>query len=97
MGYLSPPNVGDLTGPLDMSSGDLARLVEMALAEDLGQGDLTTSVTVPKAMRACGTFRSRTWWWRGYPWRRWRFKFSRPRREWSRVLEDGKDVAAEIC
>jgi nicotinate-nucleotide pyrophosphorylase (carboxylating) len=78
-----------------MSSGDLRALVEMALAEDLGQGDLTTSVTVPKAMRACGTFRSKqNLVVAGLPLAAMVFQVLDPAVEWSPVLEDGKDVVA---
>ena len=51
--------MGDFSSLLDLSSGELRTLVEMAIDEDLGQGDLTTSLTVPVGLRACGTFRSK--------------------------------------
>src|SRR5208337_1090849 len=95
MGYLSPPTMGDLSGPLDLSSGELRALVEMALAEDLGQGDLTTSVTVPAEMRACGTFRSKqSLVVAGLPVAAMVFLVLKPTVEWNPVLEDGSDVAA---
>jgi nicotinate-nucleotide pyrophosphorylase (carboxylating) len=37
----------------------LRALVDQALAEDLGQGDLTTRVTIPEGMKAQGTFQSK--------------------------------------
>ena len=95
MGYLSPLTSGDLSGPLDLSSGELRALVEMALAEDLGQGDLTTSVTVPVEMRACGTFRSKqSLVVAGLPVAAMVFLILKPTVEWNPALEDGSDVAA---
>ena len=95
MGYLSPPTIGDLSRPLDLSSGELRALVEMALAEDLGQGDLTTSVTVPPGMRACGTFRSKqNLVVAGLPVAAMVFQVLKPTAEWNPALEDGTDVAA---
>jgi nicotinate-nucleotide pyrophosphorylase (carboxylating) len=84
----------DLSGPLDLSSGELRALVEMALAEDLGQGDLTTSVTVPAEMNACGTFRSKqSLVVAGLPVAAMVFQVLKPTVEWSPALEDGTDVA----
>ena len=95
MGYLSPLTIDDLSGPLDLSSGELRALVEMALAEDLGQGDLTTSVTVPAGMRACGTFRSKqSLVVAGLPVAAMVFLVLKPTVEWNPALEDGSDVAA---
>ncbi|MGD0456677.1 MAG: carboxylating nicotinate-nucleotide diphosphorylase [Terriglobia bacterium] len=87
--------IGDLSGPLDLSSGELRALVDMALAEDLGQGDLTTSVTVPAGMRACGTFRSKqSLVVAGLPVAAMVFLVLKPTVEWNPALEDGSDVAA---
>jgi nicotinate-nucleotide pyrophosphorylase (carboxylating) len=84
----------DLSGPLGLSSGDLRALVEMALAEDLGQGDLTTSVTVPAGMSACGTFRSKqSLVVAGLPVAAMVFQVLAPPAEWNPALEDGADVA----
>jgi len=95
LGYLSPPTIGDLSGPLDLSSGELRALVEMALAEDLGQGDLTTTVTVPQGMRACGTFRSKqNLVVAGLPVAAMVFQVLDPSVKWSPALEDGTDVVA---
>jgi len=86
--------MGDLSGSLDLSSGELRALVEMALAEDLGQGDLTTSVTVPVGMRACGTFRSKqNFVVAGLPVAAMVFQVLKPTVEWDPVLEDGREVA----
>lgn len=41
---------------LGLSSEELKLIAERALAEDLGQGDLTTRLTVPENARAAGTF-----------------------------------------
>ena len=58
-GYLSPPAADESSEALDFSSEALRDLVFHALAEDLGQGDLTTRVTIPGAMQARGTFNSK--------------------------------------
>jgi nicotinate-nucleotide pyrophosphorylase (carboxylating) len=79
---------------LDLSSGELRALVEMALAEDLGQGDLTTSVTVPVGMEACGTFRSKqNLVVAGLPVAAMVFQVLKPTVEWNPALEDGTEVA----
>jgi nicotinate-nucleotide pyrophosphorylase (carboxylating) len=67
----------------------------MALAEDLGQGDLTTSVTVPAGMQACGTFRSKqSLVVAGLPVAAIVFQVLKPTVEWNPALEDGTEVAA---
>lgn len=43
------------TFPLGISSQDLHALVERALAEDLGRGDITSQLTVAENLKACGT------------------------------------------
>ena len=58
-GYLSPPAADESSESLDFFSEEFASLVFHALAEDLGQGDLTTRVTLPGAMQARGTFNSK--------------------------------------
>jgi len=93
MGYLSPLTMSNPSGPLDLSSGELRALVERALAEDLGQGDLTTSVTVPADMMACGTFRSKqNLVVAGLPVASMVFQVLKPTVEWNPVLEDGAEV-----
>jgi len=95
VGYLSPLTIGDLSGPPDLSSGELRALVEMALAEDLGQGDLTTSVTVPAGMKARGTFRSKhNLVVAGLPVAAMVFQVLDPSVKWNPALEDGTDVVA---
>jgi nicotinate-nucleotide pyrophosphorylase (carboxylating) len=95
MGYLSPPTLGDLTGPLGLSSGELRALVEMALAEDLGQGDLTTALTVPPGLSACGTFRSKqNLVVAGLPVAAMVFQVLAPAAKWNAALEDGTEVVA---
>ncbi len=42
--------------PLRLSAEELRALVKRALAEDLGEGDITTRLTVPEGKRARGTF-----------------------------------------
>jgi nicotinate-nucleotide pyrophosphorylase (carboxylating) len=41
---------------LGLSPGELRELIERALKEDLGSGDLTTRLTVPEGQKARGTF-----------------------------------------
>jgi nicotinate-nucleotide pyrophosphorylase (carboxylating) len=86
--------MSDMTGPLDLSSGELRALVEMALAEDLGQGDLTTSVTIPPDMKACGSFRSKqNLVVAGLPVAAIVFQVLKPNVEWNPAIEDGTEVA----
>ena len=93
-GYLSPPAADESSESLDFSSEELRDLVFHALAEDLGQGDLTTRVTVPRATRAQGTFNSKQ---RlvvaGLPIARKVFEILDPSLEWLGGVEDGAEVA----
>jgi nicotinate-nucleotide pyrophosphorylase (carboxylating) len=93
MGYLSPLTMSNPSGPLGLAPEELRALVERALAEDLGQGDLTTSVTVPPGMRACGTFRSKqNLVVAGLPVAAMVFQVLKPTVEWNPALEDGAEV-----
>lgn len=95
MGYLSPLTAGHTSEPLGLSSEELRGLVEKALAEDLGQGDLTTRVTLPEGMRACGTFRSKqNLVVAGLPVAAMVFQTLDSSVEWNPALEDGTDVIA---
>jgi len=94
MGYLNPASTASLSDPLDLSSAELRDLVERALAEDLGQGDLTTSVTVPPETLACGTFRSKqTLVVAGLPVAAMVFQVLRPPAGWIPLVDDGTEVA----
>jgi nicotinate-nucleotide pyrophosphorylase (carboxylating) len=85
----------DLSEPLGISSEELRSIVDNALAEDLGQGDLTTSVTVPAGMQACGTFRSKqNLVVAGLPVVAMVFQVLKPSVEWNPAVEDGTAVAA---
>jgi len=42
-------------GTVQLSEGDIGDIVERALAEDLGAGDVTTELLVSSDMRACGS------------------------------------------
>jgi nicotinate-nucleotide pyrophosphorylase (carboxylating) len=42
--------------PLGLSAAELYSLVERALAEDVGQGDITTRLTIPEGQQARGAF-----------------------------------------
>jgi len=59
MGYLSPLAADESPEQTDFASEELRGLIFHALAEDLGQGDITTRVTLPKGMKGRGTFRSK--------------------------------------
>ena len=59
MGYLSPLAADDSSEKTDFASEELRGLIFHALAEDLGQGDITTRVTLPKGMKGRGAFRSK--------------------------------------
>ena len=93
-GYLSPPASDESAESLDFSSEELRDLVFHALAEDLGQGDLTTRVTLAGAIQASGTFNSKQ---RlvvaGLPVARMVFEVLDPSLEWKGGVEDGTEVA----
>ncbi len=92
-GYLSPPAADASSDSLDFSSEELRDLVFHALAEDLGQGDLTTRVTIPEAMQANGTFNSKQ---RlvvaGLPIARKVFEILDSSLEWQGGIEEGTEV-----
>ncbi len=92
-GYLSPPTADESSEALDFSSEELRGLIFHALAEDLGQGDLTTRVTIPDGVKARGTFQSKQ---RlvvaGLPIAQKVFEILDPSIEWSGVVEDGTEV-----
>lgn len=93
-GYLSPLAADDSAESLDFYSEELRDLVFHALAEDLGQGDLTTQVTLPGEMRAQGTFNSKQ---RlvvaGLPVARLVFEVLDSSVEWQGGVEEGTEVA----
>ena len=102
-GYLSPPAADESADWLGFSSEALGDLVFHALAEDLGQGDLTTRVTLPEAVRAQGAFYSKQ---RlvvaGLPVARKVFEVLDSTLEWQEGVEEGTEVApgtllASIC
>jgi nicotinate-nucleotide pyrophosphorylase (carboxylating) len=93
-GYLSPPAADESSASPDFSSEELRDLVFHALAEDLGQGDLTTRVTLTAAMQAQGTFNSKQ---RlvvaGLPIARLVFEVLDSSVEWQGGVEEGTEVA----
>jgi nicotinate-nucleotide pyrophosphorylase (carboxylating) len=92
-GYLSPPAGDELSESLDSSSEELRDLVFHALAEDLGQGDLTTRVTVPEGLQAQGTFNSKqALVVAGLPMAQMVFEVLDPSLEWLGGLDDGTEV-----
>ena len=95
-GYLSPPAADESSEPLDLAGEEIWRLIEYALAEDVGQGDLTTRVTVPEGMTACGTFRSKqALVVAGLPVAAKVFRLLDPSTEWHSEVEDGAEVSAK--
>lgn len=92
-GYLSPPAADESSESLDLSSESLRGLIFHALAEDLGQGDLTTRVTLPGSMQAKGTFNSKQ---RlvvaGLPIAQKVFDVLDPSLEWLGGVEEGTEV-----
>ena len=92
-GYLSPSPADEASEHLDLSSEQLRDLIFHALAEDLGQGDLTTRVTIPSGMKAEGTFRSKQ---RlvvaGLPIAQKVFEVLDPSLEWQARVEDSTEV-----
>ncbi len=56
---MAPAEPGASLESLGLSTGEVRALVERALAEDRGQGDLTTRLTVAEGARARGTFFSK--------------------------------------
>ena len=94
MGYLSPLAEDESSESLDFSSEELRDLVFHALAEDLGQGDLTTSVTLNGSMQAQGTFNSKQQLVvAGLPIARMVFEILDSSLEWQGGVEEGTDVA----
>jgi nicotinate-nucleotide pyrophosphorylase (carboxylating) len=92
-GYLSPPAADESSEALDFSSEVIRELVLQALAEDLGQGDLTTRVTLPGTMPARGTFNSKQKLVvAGLPIARKVFEVLDSTVEWQDGLEDGTEV-----
>ena len=92
-GYLSPLTADESSGSLDISSKELDDLLSRALAEDLGQGDLTTRVTLPEEVRAQGTFNSkRRLVVAGLPVAQRVFKILDPALEWQGRVEEGAQV-----
>ena len=92
-GYLSPSSINGLSEPLGLTANELQALVEQALAEDLGQGDLTTRVTVPDGMKARGTFRSKqVFVVAGLPVAERVFKTLDSSVVWTAQVEDGSEV-----
>jgi len=94
-GYLSPPAADEPSEALDLYSEELRELIFHALAEDLGQGDLTTRVTVPEAMQARGTFNSKQKLvMAGLPIARKVFEILDSSLEWQAMVEEGTEVAS---
>lgn len=93
-GYLSPPTGDESVESQDFASEELRDLVFHALAEDLGQGDLTTRVTLPGEAQGRGTFNSKQ---RlvvaGLPIARKVFEILDSSLEWQDGVDDGAEVA----
>jgi nicotinate-nucleotide pyrophosphorylase (carboxylating) len=93
-GYLSPPAADESSEVLDLSSEEIRGLIFHALAEDVGQGDLTTRVTLAKGVKARGVFQSKQ---RlvvaGLPIAQKVFEILDSSLEWEGGVEDGTEVA----
>jgi nicotinate-nucleotide pyrophosphorylase (carboxylating) len=90
-----PPTIGAVLESQALPTGKLRALVENALAEDLGQGDLTTRLTVPPGLRGRGTFLSKqALVVAGLPVAAQVFEVLEPSVQWSAAVEDGTEVAA---
>jgi nicotinate-nucleotide pyrophosphorylase (carboxylating) len=93
-GYLSPPAADESSESLVFSSEELRDLVFHALAEDLGQGDLTTRVTLAGTLQAKGTFNSKQQLVvAGLPIARLVFEVLDSSVEWQGGVEEGTEVA----
>jgi len=94
-GYLSPAKGDESPASLGLSSEELSSLLSRALAEDLGQGDLTARLTLPEEARAQGTFRSKQ---RlvlaGLPIAQRVFEILDSTLEWQGMAPEGTEVAA---
>ena len=44
---------------MGLPSEDMRAIVERALAEDVGRGDITARLTISESLKACGTFRAK--------------------------------------
>jgi nicotinate-nucleotide pyrophosphorylase (carboxylating) len=92
-GYLSPAAADGPYEVLDTSSEEIRGLIFRALDEDLGQGDLTTGVTLPEGVGACGVFQSKQ---RlvvaGLPIAQKVFEILDSSLEWEGGVEDGTEV-----
>lgn len=90
---VSPPATRKSFAPPDVSAEELRVLIDLALAEDLGQGDLTTRLTVPEGCRARGTLMSKQ---RlvvaGLPVVARLFELLEPSGEWQATVEEGAEV-----
>ena len=78
---------------LGLSPPELRALIERALEEDLGEGDVTTALTVPGGMEARGTFAAKeTLVVAGLPVAAEVFRVLEPSLAWETVVEDGTEV-----
>lgn len=93
--YLGASTTSEPFEALDASSDEVRGLILHALSEDLGQGDITTRVTIPEGMKARGTFMSKQ---RlvvaGLPVAAKLFEILDASLEWSAVEEEGSEVLA---
>jgi nicotinate-nucleotide pyrophosphorylase (carboxylating) len=84
--------------PLGLSSEELRTLVERALKEDLGNGDLTTRLTVAEGKRACGRFFAKqSLVVAGLPVAAEVFQVLDPGAAWEAGAEEGAEVQSGTC
>ena len=90
-----PPAVSCANLLAGLSADELRALVERALAEDLGRGDVTTQLTIPPALKARGELiAQQDLVLAGLPVAEAVFKTLDPSIEFERLAEDGAAVAA---
>lgn len=93
--HTSLPTVRKPSEVPDVPSQELRAWIENALAEDLGQGDLTTRITVPEGLKARGTFLSKqALVAAGLPVAAKVFQLLDRSIMWSAAVEDGQEVTA---
>lgn len=89
----SPSRVRAPSIPLGLSPGELRTLVEAALKEDLGSGDVTSRLTVPEGQKARGAFiNKQALVVAGLPVAAEVFRVLEPSIAWEAVVEDGAEV-----
>ncbi len=83
--------------PLQLAAGELRALVERALEEDIGAGDLTTRLTIPGGKKARGTFLAKkNLVVAGLPVAAEVFRVLDAACSWEAAVQDGAEVGARV-